>query len=112
MCSWFQKQRQVPLRLSFARVRLYQPKEAWEAYRATIIRLYRDEDRTLKDVMQIMQAQHDFRATAKMYKSRLTAWDIRKYMTWAEREAACRVIKVKQGTGDAHGKVVVRGKGR
>jgi tetratricopeptide (TPR) repeat protein len=85
-------------------------KEAWEAHRATIIRLYRDEDRTLKDVMQIMQAQHDFRATAKMYKSRLTAWDIRKYMTWAEREAACRVIKEKQGTGDAQGKVVVRGK--
>jgi hypothetical protein len=86
--------------------------EDWDFYRPVIIRLYRDDDHTLKEVMQIMRTQHNFNATTKMYKSRLTSWDIRKYMTWAERETACRVLKLKQGAGEASGKVIVRGKAR
>ena len=38
----------------------------WESHRHTIIRLYMDEDRTLKDVMKIMRTQHSFNATVKM----------------------------------------------
>ena len=86
--------------------------EDWDFYRSTIIRLYRDEDRKLNDVMQIMRTQHHFHATVKMYKSRLTAWDVRKYMTRAEREVACRVMKLSQRTGETPGKVIVRGKER
>jgi tetratricopeptide (TPR) repeat protein len=84
----------------------------WDFYRSTIIRLYRDEDRTLNDVVQIMRIQHHFHATAKMYKIRLAAWDVRKYMTRAEREVACRVMKLNQRTGEISGKVIVRGKER
>jgi tetratricopeptide (TPR) repeat protein len=86
--------------------------EDWDFYRSTIIRLYRDEDRKLNDVMQIMRTRHHFHATVKMYKSRLAAWDVRKYMTRAEREVACRVLKLNQRTGEASGKVIVRGKER
>lgn len=84
----------------------------WEVHRPSIIRLYRDEDRTLKDVMQIMRTEHKLNATVKMYKSRLATWDVRKYMTWAERETACRIMKLKQGAGEASAKVIVRGKER
>ena len=83
-------------------------KEDWEANRSIITSLYIDEDHTLKDIMQIMQSQHSFNATTKMYKSRLTTWNVRKYMTLAERESACRVIKSKQRKGEACGKVIVR----
>ena len=86
--------------------------EDWDFYRSTIIRLYRDEDRKLNDVMQIMRTRHHFHATVKMYKSRLAAWNVRKYMTRAEREVACRVLKLNQRTGEASGKVIVRGKER
>jgi hypothetical protein len=84
----------------------------WESHRHTIIRLYMNEDRTLKDVMQIMRTQHSFNATVKMYKSRIAKWDVRKYMTCAEREEACRVLKLKQAAGETPGKVIVRGKAR
>lgn len=87
-------------------------KEDWELHRPTIIHLYMDEDCTLPDVMQLMQTKHNFKATTKMYKSRFAAWHVCKYMTWAERETACRVLKAKQRSGEAVGKVVVRGKER
>jgi tetratricopeptide (TPR) repeat protein len=86
--------------------------EDWDFYRSTIIRLYRDEDRKLNDVMQIMRTRHHFHATVKMYKSRLAAWNVRKYMTRAEREVACRVLKLNQRKGEAAGKIIVRGKER
>jgi tetratricopeptide (TPR) repeat protein len=86
--------------------------EDWDFYRSTIIQLYRDEDRKLKDVMQIMRTQHHFHATIKMYKSRLAAWDVRKYMTRAEREVACRVMQLNERAGETSGKVIVRGKER
>lgn len=62
--------------------------------------------------MQIMRTQHKFNATTKMYKSRLATWNVRKYMNCAERETACRMIKLKQGASETPGKVIVRGKAR
>ena len=38
----------------------------WEVYRHTIIRLYRDENQTLRDVKEIMQTSHGFYATYVM----------------------------------------------
>ena len=86
--------------------------EEWDFYRSTIIRLYRDEERALKDVMQIMRTRYHFNATIKMYKDRLAAWDVRKYMTRAEREVACRVMKLNERAGETSGKIIVRGKER
>lgn len=47
--------------------------EAWNAYRPTIIRIFRDEDRTLADVGQIMKTSYGFIASKKMYKTRLAS---------------------------------------
>jgi hypothetical protein len=38
--------------------------EDWEDHRARIRRLYLEEDRTLKDVMAIMEREHGFKATS------------------------------------------------
>ena len=46
----------------------------WELHQPTIKRLYLDQDRTLPDVMKIMQQQYSFKASTKMFKRRLTLW--------------------------------------
>ncbi|KAI8632802.1 Clr5 domain-containing protein [Xylariaceae sp. FL1651] len=52
--------------------------EDWDAHQETIRRLYLDEKRPLKDVVVIMESQYGFRATAKMYKTRLAKWKMLK----------------------------------
>ncbi|ROV90734.1 hypothetical protein VSDG_08281 [Cytospora chrysosperma] len=46
----------------------------WSKHMSTIKRLYIDEDKPLKEVMDIMQKEHNFIATARMYKIRLKKW--------------------------------------
>jgi hypothetical protein len=50
--------------------------EAWETHRATIRRLYLDLGMTLTQVMHVMLAAHDFKASVKMYKNRLATWKL------------------------------------
>ncbi|EXJ53867.1 hypothetical protein A1O7_09203 [Cladophialophora yegresii CBS 114405] len=50
----------------------------WQPHRATITRLYRDEGRPLKEVMVIMAEERGFKATTKMYKSRIARWGLDK----------------------------------
>ncbi|KAI0458436.1 Clr5 domain-containing protein [Xylaria acuta] len=52
--------------------------EDWDAHQETIRRLYLDEKRPLKDVVVIMENDYGFRATAKMYKTRLAKWKMLK----------------------------------
>ncbi|KAK8042456.1 hypothetical protein PG994_012939 [Apiospora phragmitis] len=52
----------------------------WEGYRSIITRLYSEENRPLKEVVDWMAQEYEFHATEKMYKDRLKRWGIRKYM--------------------------------
>ncbi|EXJ76325.1 uncharacterized protein A1O5_00833 [Cladophialophora psammophila CBS 110553] len=54
------------------------PASGWQPFQALITRLYREENRPLKEVMQILETQHGFKATEKMYKSRIRAWRLDK----------------------------------
>lgn len=87
-------------------------KDEWEEHRQTITRLYRDEKMSLKEVMLYMREQYDFRATPKMYKTRISDWDIRRNLRWSEREAASRVVAQRLLTGDKVSKIVIRGQER
>ncbi|CAI7595508.1 unnamed protein product [Penicillium discolor] len=49
----------------------------WAKYRDTIISLYRQK--SLAEVMEHMQREHQFRATVRMYKGRLKVWRVGKY---------------------------------
>ncbi|KAI0136158.1 Clr5 domain-containing protein [Xylariales sp. AK1849] len=53
--------------------------EDFEQWRSTITRLYMEEGRGLKDVMDVMEHDHGFFATMKMYKYRLARWNLHKY---------------------------------
>lgn len=38
-------------------------RQEWDAHRATIEHLYREKNKTLKEVMSIMEREHQFKAT-------------------------------------------------
>jgi Clr5 domain len=84
----------------------------WENHRARILQFYVNEDKTLKEIMQLMQEKHGFKATMKMYKNRLKSWNARKYMTKTERDVASRVMRARERRGEPYGRVIVRGKDR
>ncbi|KAG6362838.1 hypothetical protein INS49_007932 [Diaporthe citri] len=50
----------------------------WEDYKPIMRRLYIDEKRPLRGVMEIMENEFDFKPTAKMYKNRFRIWGWRK----------------------------------
>ncbi|KKY37090.1 hypothetical protein UCDDA912_g02927 [Diaporthe ampelina] len=52
----------------------------------TIKHLYIDEDKTLKEVMGIMEKEHNFIATARMYKIRLKKWGYSKNVSVKSEE--------------------------
>ncbi|GKT48927.1 uncharacterized protein ColSpa_09108 [Colletotrichum spaethianum] len=54
------------------------PAEIWETKRPIITRLYQEEKKSLKEVMEIMQRDYQFVATVKMYKSRIWKWGLDK----------------------------------
>ncbi|KAF4983393.1 hypothetical protein FZEAL_1122 [Fusarium zealandicum] len=54
------------------------PSAEWLAKRPIITRLYQEEKRPLKEVMEILEREHGFTATVKMYKSRIWKWGLDK----------------------------------
>ncbi|RBQ90357.1 hypothetical protein VDGD_04633 [Verticillium dahliae] len=54
------------------------PMEVWETKRPLITRLYQEEKKSLREVMEIMERDYHFVATVKMYKSRIWKWGLDK----------------------------------
>ncbi|RMD41287.1 hypothetical protein DV735_g3813, partial [Chaetothyriales sp. CBS 134920] len=54
------------------------PSDEWKKHRALITRLYFEEDRTLKDVREVLEKEHNFTPSERMYKSRLHSWGLDK----------------------------------
>jgi hypothetical protein len=86
--------------------------DEWENHRAAITRLYRDERKTLKEVITTMRQLYGFKATPEMYKKRISKWDIRRNLRWSEREDACRVVKQRLLAGEKGSKVIINGRER
>ncbi len=81
--------------------------EAWEAHRATITALYRQEN--LKTVQQIMDEDHGFQATSRMYKTRIRHWKLDKKRKAPEMLYARRIISERKATNKLT-TVVIRAK--
>ncbi|KAI3400412.1 hypothetical protein diail_3429 [Diaporthe ilicicola] len=58
----------------------------WSKHMPTIKHLYIEEDKTLKEVMGIMEKEHNFIATARMYKIRLKKWGYTKNVSVKSEE--------------------------
>ncbi|KAL8377611.1 hypothetical protein RB595_008347 [Gaeumannomyces hyphopodioides] len=52
----------------------------WELHRGTITELYVGQGKTLKELMHMMQTEHNFTASAKMFNNRFKWWGISKNM--------------------------------
>ncbi|KAJ2996040.1 hypothetical protein NUW58_g1107 [Xylaria curta] len=47
----------------------------WEAHKNEIRKLYLDQDRTLKETMEVMAQTHSFNASEKLYKKKFKEWN-------------------------------------
>ncbi|KAH8742976.1 Clr5 domain-containing protein, partial [Diaporthe sp. PMI_573] len=54
----------------------YATPEGWERHRERITQMYLKK--TLKEVLETMEQDHNFVATERMYKARLKEWDVTK----------------------------------
>ncbi|KAK2595679.1 hypothetical protein N8I77_002879 [Diaporthe amygdali] len=75
----------------------------WSKHMPTIKQLYIEEDKTLKEVMGIMEKEHNFIATARMYKIRLKKWGYTKNVSVKseEIEPLLRLLDEAESKGDA-----------
>jgi hypothetical protein len=71
--------------------------EKWDAHRAKIADLYKNN--TLKVVRAIMQRDHDFIASEKMYKTRIMEWGLDKKRKAGEMSLALRTIEQRKAEG-------------
>ncbi|PHH52857.1 hypothetical protein CFIMG_002268RA [Ceratocystis fimbriata CBS 114723] len=81
----------------------------WIQYRDCITRLYIEEDKPLKEVMDIMARDYAFCATEKMYKIKIKKWNLKKNLRENEVQAIIQQVTRR----DAEGKpsaVMIHGK--
>ncbi|PMD59823.1 uncharacterized protein K444DRAFT_529152, partial [Hyaloscypha bicolor E] len=71
----------------------------WNRFRPLIKRLYIDEEKTLKEVMAVMEREHGHRATAKMYKDRIKKWNLDKKTKEEEAWAMLRKQMQREAAG-------------
>ncbi|POS81026.1 hypothetical protein DHEL01_v200599 [Diaporthe helianthi] len=65
----------------------------WEAHKPIIKTLYLDQERSLKEVMEIMKSKYGLDASPKLFKARIKRWGFSKYITnKLEREALQRMV--------------------
>ncbi|KAI1343197.1 hypothetical protein F5Y15DRAFT_369202 [Xylariaceae sp. FL0016] len=90
-------------------VKYAKPSE-WAAQKATIRRLYLDENKTLDEVKRKMLERHQFCATTSMYKKRIRAWGFGKKLKESEILEILRRKEENSPTGDAPATILVRGR--
>ncbi|KAL8684664.1 MAG: hypothetical protein Q9224_006201, partial [Gallowayella concinna] len=75
------------------------PYLSWESHREIIKRLYVTEDRALPEVVEEMKRLHNFVATERMYKRRISRWNLDKNVKDEEMRAiiACEAMRSQQG---------------
>jgi hypothetical protein len=73
--------------------------QEWEAYRDIIKELY--NRMPLKEVMAYMSEQHEFIATARMYKTRLNHWGLGKYMKSRDMKSLVHKIRSSRESDNA-----------
>lgn len=71
----------------------------WEVHRDRITELYRDQGLHLKQVQKIMAEQHQFYASQRMYKTRISKWAIDKNLKAADVATLLRLQQQRAALG-------------
>ncbi|KAF5545622.1 hypothetical protein FMEXI_6011 [Fusarium mexicanum] len=77
------------------------PSSEWEKIRPVITKLYQEEKRPLKEVMEVLEREHGFTATVKMYKSRIWKWGLDKKLK-SDEVLAILILRTER---EAQGKI-------
>lgn len=73
--------------------------DEWEEHRGRIQELYQSQNLSLKEVMRIMEGRHGFRATQRMYKTRIKAWGLDKNFKESEVVELFRLRREREKLG-------------
>ncbi|EJT71608.1 hypothetical protein GGTG_10863 [Gaeumannomyces tritici R3-111a-1] len=84
------------------------PQDQWNSMRPIITRLYKDQNRTLKETIEIMERDHQFYATPRMYKTRIKNWGLDKKFK-AQEVLVMLQAKKERETENKDTEFVVRG---
>lgn len=75
------------------------PKD-WARIQPIFTDLYIRQGKALSDVQRLLMRDHAFRATTKMYKNRIKAWKLSKYVKASEKEKIATFIRENDIKGD------------
>ncbi|KAI5456070.1 Clr5 domain-containing protein [Mariannaea sp. PMI_226] len=84
------------------------PSQEWEKKRPIITRLYQQEKKSLKEVMEILEREHNFTATVKMYKSRILKWGLYKKLK-SDQVLTILILKAARDAQDKPCEFTIRG---
>ncbi|KIX00540.1 uncharacterized protein Z518_10680 [Rhinocladiella mackenziei CBS 650.93] len=73
--------------------------KTWERHKATIRKLYLEENKTLDEVMRAMNASHGFVSTKSNYERRIRRWKFRKNHAAVQWKAVVRRVQSRQRSG-------------
>ncbi|KAI0490335.1 hypothetical protein F4859DRAFT_5660 [Xylaria cf. heliscus] len=79
----------------------YATPEDWPQFQDVIVRLYVEENKTLEEVRQYMEENHDFVATISMYKRQLASWNAFKNLRFDE---VLQILRLKRQREADHNK--------
>ncbi|KAI0456721.1 hypothetical protein F5B21DRAFT_122901 [Xylaria acuta] len=79
----------------------YATAEHWPKFQDVIVRLYVEENKTLEEVRQYMEENHDFIATISMYKRQLASWNAFKNLRFDE---VLQILRLKRQREADHNK--------
>ncbi|KAI0906420.1 hypothetical protein F4823DRAFT_78214 [Ustulina deusta] len=78
----------------------YATPEDWPKLQDVIVRLYVEENKTLEEVRQYMEENHDFVATISMYKRQLASWNAFKNLRFDEVLQILRLKRQREAEHD------------
>ncbi|KAK4194952.1 hypothetical protein QBC40DRAFT_289886 [Triangularia verruculosa] len=84
--------------------------DEWDPWRTTIQDLYQTQNLPLKDVMKVMEEEHGFRATQRMYKTRIKSWGLDKNFKECEVVELFRLRNERDRAGKRLSRYTIRGR--
>ncbi|KAI1649338.1 uncharacterized protein F4817DRAFT_331408 [Daldinia loculata] len=75
------------------------PDTTWDLHKDDVLKLYLDDRRFLKDIVDIMRTEHGFEATVSQYEAQFRAWKVRRNLKASEwRRIFCTLDSLHPGT--------------
>ncbi|OAA37750.1 Ankyrin repeat-containing domain protein [Beauveria brongniartii RCEF 3172] len=85
-------------------------RQGWDEFETTIKHLYLDEKKTIKQIVEFMQAQYGFYRSAKAYQNRLKQWRVHKNLNSSEMKLVLEIMNYRKHFEGKDTEFFVRGR--